>query len=150
MDMPYSTRELLARLLMCEAGGEGDTGLQAVASVIVNRTNIPYGEFSRVSNGGDMRAIIQQQGQFTCMKDSIGGVYNAQNIYNMDPQEIHYQIADWAIANNTLGAVANSLFYFNPFKPECIEYFPPGGVGEFFTRLGQHCFYVPTPKYSKT
>lgn len=148
--MPYSLREILARLLMCEAGGEGDTGMQAVASVIVNRTNVPTGEFSRVSNGGDMRAIITQPGQFTCLKEAVGGVYNAQNIYNMDPQEIHYQIADWAIANNTLGAVANSLFYFNPFQPVCIQYFPPGGAGEYLTRVGQHCFYIPTAKYADT
>jgi N-acetylmuramoyl-L-alanine amidase len=148
--MPYSTRELLARLLMCEAGGEGDVGMYAVASVIVNRTNVPYGEFFRVSNGGDMRAVITQPGQFTCLKESVGGAYNPQNIYNMNPQEIHYQIADWAIANNTLGAVANSLFYFNPFRPDCIAYFPPGGAGRFLTRVGQHCFYVPTPKYADT
>lgn len=148
--MPFSTRELLARLLMCEADGEGYTGMQAVASVIVNRTNVSNGEFSRVSNGGNMRAIIQQPGQFTCMMDTVGGAYNAQNIYNMNPQEIHYQIADWAIANNTLGGVANSLFYFNPFKPTCIELFPSGGAGEFFTRVKQHCFYTPTEKYAKT
>lgn len=148
--MPYSTRELLARLLMCEADSEGDNGMRAVASVIVNRTNVPYGEFFRISNGGNMRAIIQQPGQFTCMKDVVGGVYNAQNIYNMDPQEIHYAIADWAIANNTLGAVANSLFYFNPFNPTCITYFPSGGVGRFLVRVGQHCFYIPTEKYAKT
>jgi N-acetylmuramoyl-L-alanine amidase len=148
--MPYSTRELLARLLMCEADSEGDNGMRAVASVIVNRTNVPYGEFFRISNGGNMRAIIQQPGQFTCMKDVVGGVYNAQNIYNMDPQDIHYEIADWAIANNTLGAVANSLFYFNPFSPECVPYFPPGGAGQFLIRVGKHCFYIPTQKYAKT
>ncbi|MCI1955522.1 MAG: cell wall hydrolase [Oscillospiraceae bacterium] len=148
--MPYSVRELLARLLMCEAGGEGNNGMYAVATVIVNRTNIPYGEFFRVSNGGDMRAVIQQPGQFTCMMESVGGSYNAQNVYNMDPQDIHYQIADWAIANNTLGAVANSLFYFNPFRPTCVQYFPPGGAGVYRTRVGQHCFYTPTQKYAQT
>ena len=148
--MPYSTRELLARLLMCEAGGEGDTGMRAVSSIVTNRTNVPYGEFFRVSRGGDMRAIIMQARQFTCTEETVGGAYNAQNIYNMDPQEIHYQIADWAIANNTLGAVVNSLFYFNPFSPTCVEYFPPGGVGRYLTRVGQHCFYIPTEKYATT
>lgn len=148
--MPYNTRELLARLLMCEADGEGENGMRAVASVIVNRANISYGEFARVNNGGDFRAIITQPGQFTCMSESVGGAYNPQNIYNMNPGEIHYQIADWALANNTLGAVANSLFYFNPFKPNCIAYFPPGGAGEFLVRVGQHCFYTPTEKYAQT
>lgn len=148
--MPFSTRELLARLLMCEADGEGYTGMQAVASVIVNRTNVSYGEFSRISNGGNMRAIIQQPYQFTCMMDTVGGTYNPQNIYNMNPQDIHYEIADWAIASNTLGAVADSLFYFNPFKPTCRQNFPANGTGQFHTRIGQHCFYIPTAKYAKT
>ena len=56
--MALSTRELLARLLKCEAGGEGENGMRAVASVIVNRTRVPNGEFARVSKGGDFRAIM--------------------------------------------------------------------------------------------
>ena len=35
--LPYTTRELLARLIKCEAGGEGDDGMAAVASVVRNR-----------------------------------------------------------------------------------------------------------------
>mgnify|MGYP002597304105 CR=1 FL=1 len=31
--MAYSERELLARIVQCEAGGEGDIGMKAVASV---------------------------------------------------------------------------------------------------------------------
>ena len=38
--MAYSERELLARMIQCEAGGEGDIGMKAVASVIMNRVNI--------------------------------------------------------------------------------------------------------------
>ena len=34
--MPYDTRELFARLLQCEAGGEGDNGMAAVAAVGVS------------------------------------------------------------------------------------------------------------------
>ena len=34
--MAYSDRELLARLIQCEAGGEGDTGMKAVAGVVMN------------------------------------------------------------------------------------------------------------------
>ena len=57
--MPFTTRELLARLIQCEAGGEGDNGMRAVATVIMNRATIPYGEFFRVSEGGDVRKIIE-------------------------------------------------------------------------------------------
>lgn len=38
--MAYSERELLARIIQCEAGGEGDNGMRAVASVVMNRVNV--------------------------------------------------------------------------------------------------------------
>ncbi len=148
--MPFTTRELLAKLIMCEADGEGDDGMRAVATIIMNRAEVAYGEFARVSQGGDVRKIIEQPGQFTCLKTTVGGQYNAQNIWNMDPQQVHYDIADWALAGSTFSGVGESLFYFNPFNPECPPYFPPGGAGVIFNRIHQHCFYTPTQKYAKT
>ena len=53
--MAYDTRELFARLIQCEAGGEGEDGMRAVATVIMNRATISYGEFARVSKGGDVK-----------------------------------------------------------------------------------------------
>ena len=44
--MSLDTRELFARLIQCEAGGEGDDGMRAVATVIMNRATIDYGEFA--------------------------------------------------------------------------------------------------------
>ena len=41
--MAYSERELLARIIKCEAGGQGENGMKAVASVIMNRVNVPNG-----------------------------------------------------------------------------------------------------------
>ena len=46
--MAYSDRELLARIIQCEAGGEGDNGMRAVASVTMNRVNTPVGEYAIV------------------------------------------------------------------------------------------------------
>ena len=120
--MPFSDRELLARLIQCEAGGEGDTGMQAVASVIMNRVYAPDGEYARVGK---------------------------QNIYNMNPEQIHYDIADWAIAGNRLPPLGEALWFFNPFSPECRERFP-SSVGIFVVRIGEHCFYNPTEEYSET
>ena len=148
-DVAFDTRELFARLLKCEAGGEGIDGMRAVASVIINRANVPDGEFARVSNGGDVRAIIEQPGQFTCLKTSIGGAYNPQNIYNITPEAIHYEIADWALAGNTDASVGNSIFYFNPFSESCPTFFPSNN-GVIYNRVGDHCFYSPTAAYSKT
>lgn len=148
--MALDTRELFARLIKCEAGGEGDDGMRAVASVIVNRANAPGGEFARVSNGGDVRAIIEQPGQFVCMRTSVGGIYNPQNVYNINPDEEHYEIVDWALSGNTLSAVGNSLFFFNPFSTTCPTYFPANGIGIIYNRVGEHCFYAPTEKYLQT
>lgn len=58
--MAYSERELLARIIQCEAGGEGDNGMRAIASVVMNRVNVSEGEYARVSQGGNIRNIIYQ------------------------------------------------------------------------------------------
>ena len=49
--MAYSDRELLARLIECEAGGEGENGMRAVASVVMNRVTASGGEYARVGQG---------------------------------------------------------------------------------------------------
>ena len=51
------TRELFARLVQCEAGGEGYAGMQGVATVVMNRATITYGEFARINDGGNRPAI---------------------------------------------------------------------------------------------
>lgn len=57
--MSYSDRELLARIIECEARTEKETiGMKAVASVVLNRVNVPEGEYARVSQGGSIRNII--------------------------------------------------------------------------------------------
>ena len=143
--MPYSDRELLARLIQCEAGGEGDNGMRAVASVVMNRVRADEGEYSRVSEGGNLRNIIYQARQFECALDDNRG----QNIYNMRPEQIHYDIADWAIAGNRLPGLGEALWFFNPYSSSCRPNFP-SRVGQFTARIGDHCFYEPTSYYSET
>ena len=145
--MAYSDRELLARLVECEAGGEGETGMKAVASVVMNRVNISYGEYGRLQK--NIRSIVFQPGQFDCVRESIGGRVNMQNIYNMRPTQVNYDVADWAIAGNRLTNLGFALWYFNPFSPTCREYFP-SNVGRFVIRIGNHCFYNPTEAYADT
>ena len=148
--MGYSDRELIARIVQCEAGGEGENGMKAVASVIMNRVNVPRGEYSRISQGGSIRNIIFQPGQFDCAKEELFNKYNPQNIYNMTPTEVHYNIADWVMAGNRLNEIGECLWYLNPFRPSCSSVFPSNGSGTFHTRLGDHCFYRPTASYENT
>ena len=147
--MAYSERELLARLIECEAGGEGDVGMAAVASVVMNRVHTPYGEYARVSNGGSIRNIIMQPRQFTCAMETVNGKYNPQNIYNMNPTNIHYAIADWARGGGRLYNLGYALWFYNPFSPTCRRNFP-SQIGYLITRIGDHCFYNPSDAYFKT
>lgn len=126
------------------------TGMKAVATVVLNRVQVPNGEYARISQGGSIRNTIFQEGQFDCVRETIGGSYNPQNIYNSDPEEIHYEIADWAIAGNKLNEVGECLWFLNPFRPDCIPTFPYNGSGTFHTRVNQHCFYRPTAQYAET
>jgi N-acetylmuramoyl-L-alanine amidase len=141
-------RELLARLIRCEAGGEGETGMKGVATVVMNRVRIPFGEYHTVGEG-DIRKIIYEHGQFDCMRSVLGGVANPQTIWANPPEQIHYDIADWALAGNKLYNVGASLWYFNPYAP-CPYTFPYNGNGNFQIKILNHCFYDPTSTYFST
>ena len=144
--MAFSDRELLARLIQCEAGGEGDNGMRAVASVVMNRVRTRVGEYGRYNT---IREVIFAPGQFNCARTELGGRQNLQNVYNMNPQQIHYDIANWAIAGNRLANLWESLWFYNPYSPTCRNNFP-SSVGYFQIRIGNHCFYNPAPSYANT
>lgn len=147
--MGLNTRELFARLLKCEAEGEGDNGLKAVATVVMNRVNVSGGEYLRVCQG-DLRRVIEQECQFSCLKSVIGYNINAQNVWNISPDDIDFEIADWAIGGSRLSVVVGCLWYMNPFNPVCPNVFPYNGSGVFHVRINKHCFYKPTDLYWKT
>lgn len=132
--------ELLARLIQCEAGGEGDIGMRAVASVIMNRVAQQSGEYGRYNT---VRDVVFAPRQFECATDQL------QSIYNMRPESIHYDIAQWALGGGRLGDVYDSLWFFNPYSDTCRTNFP-NQSGYFKTRIGNHCFYSPTSSYFNT
>lgn len=144
--MAYSQLELLARIVQCEAGGEGNNGMRAVACVVMNRVNIDYGEYRRYNT---VNQVVFQPHQFVCAMETVGGEYNMQNVYNMRPEAEHYAIAEWAMAGNRLDGLGFALWFFNPYSTQCRANFP-SRVGEFVLRIGDHCFYNPTAYYADT
>lgn len=144
----YNDRELLARLIQCEAGGEGFDGMMAVAGVVMNRVYAPAGEYARIGQGS-IRRIILQPGQFVCASETENGRYNPQNIYNMNPSQLQYDIADMAISGQRLPDFGQALWFYNPYSAGCRQNFP-SEVGYYFTTLGNHCFYNPTDLYFYT
>ena len=125
------------------------SGMQAVATTIMNRVHVSYGEYLRTGQG-DLRRVLTQPGQFTCYMDTVNGEYNPQNVWNMVPEQIHYDVADWALAGNTHGGAIETLWYMNPFVTECPPYFPYNRTGVQFNRVAQHCFLQPTSLYALT
>jgi N-acetylmuramoyl-L-alanine amidase len=143
------TRELFARLLHCEAAGEGINGMKAVASVIMNRVHVSYGQYLRTGQG-DLRRVIEEPYEFTCLLTEVYGQENLQNVYNVSPDQSSYDVADWALSGNVLSGAVECLWYMNPFKPDCPPSFPYNGSGVIFNKIGEHCFYQPTSQYAQT
>lgn len=54
--------EILARIVQCEAGGEGEQGMKAVACVVMNRVHVDYGEYGRLAT---IREVIYQTASLT-------------------------------------------------------------------------------------
>jgi N-acetylmuramoyl-L-alanine amidase len=136
-------------MIRCESEGEGENGMKAVASVIMNRVNVAYGEYLREGQG-NLRRVLQQPYQFTCYLTEIGGVANPQNVFNMSPRGVDYEIADWALSGYLLQGVDHSLWYMNPFVQTCPDYFPYNRSGVIHNRIGEHCFFIPTAFYAQT
>jgi N-acetylmuramoyl-L-alanine amidase len=147
--MEMSSREMLARMLRCEAESEGIDGMKAVGTTIMNRVNISYGEYLRTGQG-DLRRVLTQPYQFTCAMTTVGGRDNPQNIYNIPARQVDYKIADWVLSGNVFPGAADTLWYMNPFKPDCPPYFPYNKTGVIFNRIHKHCFYQPTALYAET
>lgn len=132
--------ELLARLIQCEAGGEGIQGMQAVASVIMNRVRQSMGEYGRYNSIPD---VVYAPRQFECATNQ------QQSIWNMSPNDTHYQIAEWAINGGRLPDLADALWFYNPYSVNCRSSFPNEN-GYLQTRIGNHCFYSPRNSYFNT
>ncbi|MDE6200273.1 MAG: cell wall hydrolase [Clostridiales bacterium] len=138
--MTMDELELLARLIKCEAGGEGESGMRAVASVLMNRVNMDRGEYGRYNT---IRDVIFAPRQFECATDQ------PQSIFNLTPEPIHYDIAQWAINGGRLSDTADALWFFNPYSSTCRSNFPNQN-GYLRTRIGNHCFYSPNSSYYNT
>ncbi len=147
--MEFEARELFARMIRCEAEGEGLGGMQAVATTIMNRVHISYGEYLRTGQG-DLRRVLTQPNQFSCYLTAIGGQINPQTVWAKPPEQIHYDVADWALSGNVHPGAAETLWYMNPFSPSCPAYFPYNRTGVQFNRIRDHCFFQPTSLYALT
>ncbi|EJO5348004.1 cell wall hydrolase [Clostridium botulinum] len=151
--MSGDAREVLARLIYCEASGEGETGMKAVGSVIMNRVQVPCGEYLRIGQG-DLRKIAYQANAQT----GIGEFHVCaiqQQMWYLTPSQEAYAAADYVLSGNRISDLGRgSLWYHNPKKSvvyaDYCKTFWPGSSGIICTRIGDHCFYKYTRAYCKT
>ena len=121
--MAYSDRELLARLIQCEAGGEGDTGMKAVAGVVMNRVHARGGEYARVGRGS-IRNIIFQPYQFVCASETEQGRLQPPEYFQYaagaDPLR-HCRLGHRGEPHSRCGRVSVVLQSLRPSVPEQVS-----------------------------
>ena len=76
--MAYSDRELLARLIQCEAGGEGEDGMKAVAGVVMNRNSE-----GRLCGDVDFAAVEPKASYITPVPGGVGPMTRAMLMRNI-------------------------------------------------------------------
>lgn len=125
-------RELLARTLMAEAGGEGLQGMLAAGSVINNRLNAG-------GYGDSLEGVIMKPGQFSAWNGVTGyaGGEGGLDMANMTPSEQAYQAADAILSGQYQDPTGGATHYYNPAAAN-----PAWGAqgGGDWTRIGNHVF----------
>lgn len=129
-DWRTDDRELLARILMAEAGNQGPVGMTAVGNVIMNRANTK-------GYGDGLRGVIMKPGQFSPMNSVTGYARGeqGQNIDSLRPDETHYMVADTLMSGNAGDLTGGATHFFNPDISN-----PSWAEGKDFTRIGDHVF----------
>jgi hypothetical protein len=109
---PGGDVDTLARVIYGEARGQGEAGMQAVASVVMNRVNnigLSFGQLGGVSG------VCLKPLQFTCMSSQYGGADYTRTmaVQAGDPTfDACLTMAEQAIAGNLPDNTDGALYYY--------------------------------------
>lgn len=125
-------RELLAKTLMAEAGGEGLDGMLAAGAVIKNRVGAGgYGE--------NLKDVIMKPGQFSAWNGVTGyaGGEGALDMSSMTPNDEALRAADLILSGQYEDPTGGATHYYNPSVAN-----PKWGqsAGGEWSRIGNHVF----------
>jgi len=125
-------RDILARTLMAEAGGEGFDGMLAAGSVVANRVNEP-------GYGNSFHDVIMAPGQFSAWNGVTGyaGGEQGQNMAAIQPNDAAYSAADAILSGGHDDPTGGATHYYNPDVST-----PDWGMqaGGEWDRIGNHVF----------
>lgn len=129
--------DVLARTLWGEARGEGATGMEAVACVILNRVVVAAAKGGTYWWGNDIITVCQKPYQFSCWNRSDP---NYRKLLEVTDQDIHFatalRIARRAIAGTLVDTTDGATHYHARFI------MPHWAKGEVPTlSLKNHIFY---------
>lgn len=111
--------DVLARTLWGEARGEGTEGMQAVASVILNRVQIARGR-GKHWWGNDIISVCQKPYQFSCWNRSDPNFRKLQEVDKRDlnfatAERIARRAAHGCLQDKTKGATHYHAKQINPY-----------------------------------
>lgn len=130
--IPYNDRELLARTLTAEAGGEGLLGMLAAGAVINNR--VGTGGY-----GDSLRDVILKPGQFSAWNSLTGyaGGQGGLDMQSIRATEEAYQATDKLLSGDYEDPTGGATHYYNPAVAQ-----PKWGMtaGGDWKPIGNHVF----------
>lgn len=128
--------DVLARTLWGEARGEGPAGMEAVASVILNRARIAQGK-GGYWWGGDIISVCQKPYQFSCWNRSDP---NYRKLLEIDAKDIHFATAIRISRRAIAGTLQDTTFGATHYHAGSILPFWAKGQRPT-TTIGHHIFY---------
>ena len=129
--------DTLARTIWGEARGEGQTGMEAVANVVLNRVQVAEENGSKFWWGNDIITVCQKPYQFSCWNRSDPSFKKLQavtedNLYFVSSLRIARRAVIGQLEDHTKGATHYHADYVSPYWAK----------GEEPTiTIGRHIFY---------
>jgi N-acetylmuramoyl-L-alanine amidase len=141
--------DALARTLWAEARGEGLTGMEAVACVIINRhiVSIQENGFWWSENKDEIpdntiEAVCRDPWQFSCWNKNDP---NLPKLLSLTPDDKLFaaalKIAEEAVDGNIPDITGGATHYYNP---KAVDKRPEWAVGNPICVIGKHHFYRPS------
>ncbi len=119
---------LLARIMRAEALGEGETGMQLVGNVVVNRVIATCSTFKKMNT---VYKVVYQKGQFAGVNTPLFKRY---------PTDKERRLAKACLDYYVKWPATRSLYFKNPGKGKPC---PKNFWGPFVGKYKNHCFYRP-------
>ena len=130
--------DVLARTLWGEARGEGGTGMEAVASVILNRVAVAQSRGGKYWWGADIISVCQKPYQFSCWNRSDP---NYKKLLAVTDKDIHFATALRIARRAVAGTLADTTNAATHYHEKAIHPFWAEGQTPVAI-IGSHIFYT--------